>query len=79
MTFGLDKKYEQINFEEVSVEELDVISGGYGGWNGLSLGEGSLAMIGIGIGAVAVAPAAAAFALGAGITMLGGALYGAFG
>lgn len=38
MTFGLDKKYEQINFEEVSVEELDVISGGYGGWNGLSLG-----------------------------------------
>jgi len=30
-TFALDKNYDQINFEVVSVAELEVISGGSGG------------------------------------------------
>ena len=30
-TFGLDKNYRQIDFEEVTVEDLEFISGGSGG------------------------------------------------
>jgi hypothetical protein len=30
-TFALDKNYDQINFEKISVAELEVISGGSGG------------------------------------------------
>lgn len=30
-TFGLDKNYQQFNFEEISVDELQIISGGSGG------------------------------------------------
>jgi len=78
-TFGLDKNYEQINFEEVTVEELQVISGGSGG-GGLSLKEGGLALIGIGVGAIlapAVTVGIGAFAISAGVTMLlGSAAYG---
>lgn len=33
-SFGLDKNYEQINFDEVTVEELQIISGGTGGGGG---------------------------------------------
>lgn len=29
-TFALDKNYQQFNFEEISVDELQVISGGSG-------------------------------------------------
>lgn len=47
-TFGLDKNYERINFEEVSVEELEVISGG-SGW----VGAGAASAAAFGIGAAA--------------------------
>ena len=30
-TFALDKNYDQFNFEEISIAELGVISGGSGG------------------------------------------------
>lgn len=29
-TFGLDKNYNQLNFEEISVDKLEIISGGTG-------------------------------------------------
>ncbi len=80
-TFGLDRNYEQFNFEEVSVEELQLISGGSGSaFGGLSLKEGGLALVGIGVAAV-LAPAVTigigAFAISAGVTMLvGSAAYG---
>ena len=32
--FALDRNYDQINFEEISVAELEVISGGSGGLGG---------------------------------------------
>ena len=29
-TFALDKNYQQFNFEEISIDELEIISGGTG-------------------------------------------------
>ncbi len=40
-TFALDKNYSQLNFEEISVDDLEIISGGTGSANvndGLSAG-----------------------------------------
>lgn len=42
-TFGLDKSYDQIDFEAVRIEDLDLISGGSGGGsNGFKVGSASL-------------------------------------
>lgn len=32
-TFGIDENFEQVDFEQVSVEEMAIISGGSGGSN----------------------------------------------
>ncbi len=34
-TFGLDKNHSQLNFEEITVEDLVIVSGGSGGSGGL--------------------------------------------
>jgi predicted regulator of Ras-like GTPase activity (Roadblock/LC7/MglB family) len=70
-TFGIDKNYEEINFEQVSVEELQMISGGSGG---LSLTEGGFAILamaaipGINVGLVA-------FSLALGVTLIVGGAF----
>jgi bacteriocin-like protein len=73
-TFGLDKNYEQFNFEEISVEELQVISGGSGGGTNWNLVGTSLALAGIALAAVSapismpvLAFVAAAGAMGTGV------------
>ncbi len=38
-TFNLDKNYQQFNFEEISVDQLQIISGGSGGDLGDSISE----------------------------------------
>lgn len=56
--FGLDKKYEQFNFEEITVEELQIISGGSGGISGYE-GAGAILTV-LGVGAtIATAPISA--------------------
>lgn len=78
--FGLDKNYEQINFEEVSVEELQIISGGSGSGT-----DGAYwAMLGMSsafvIGAATVAAGPIAWALaGASLALSGGATHHALG
>ncbi|WP_158972648.1 hypothetical protein [Paraglaciecola sp. L3A3] len=57
--FGLDKNYEQFDFEEISVEELQMISGGSGGYVAAGLASGAafgigMASFGTGWGSVAV-------------------------
>lgn len=47
-TFALDKNYSQFNFEEISVAELGIISGGSGGTNWLQCGLGTLGGAGLG-------------------------------
>jgi bacteriocin-like protein len=74
-SFGLDKNYEQINFEEVTVEELQAISGGSGG---LTLMEGGLIIVGL-AGAPTVGVGLAAFAIGLGVTMIIGSVFGQYG
>lgn len=51
-TFGLDRNYSQLNFEEISVEELTIVSGGSGGggYSGFSDAEKA----GVGLGGLAV-------------------------
>lgn len=75
--FGLDKKYEEFNFEEVSVDELEIISGGSGSEgmvnaslaSGIAFGIGMAAfgsswgVVGVGI-AFASAPIAVAAMVG---------------
>jgi hypothetical protein len=65
-SFGIDKNYEEINFEEVSVEDLQMISGGSGGMTPMTGGMiilGLAAIPGIGVGLVA-------FSIGLGITLV---------
>ncbi len=40
-TFALDKNYSQLNFEEISIDDLEIISGGTGASDGWMLGGGS--------------------------------------
>lgn len=49
-TFALDKNYQQFNFEEISVDELQIISGGSGGYSSWSDADKA----GIGLGGLAV-------------------------
>jgi hypothetical protein len=72
-TFGIDKNYEEINFEAVSVEELEMVSGGSGGGLSLTTGGGLImglaAVPGINVGLVA-------FALALGVTLVIGGAFG---
>jgi len=70
-TFGLDKKFEPINFTEVTVEELEVISGGSGGTT-----AGNIAMVLAGGWAGAVAGAAVGGLVGAAAGFVLGSLIG---
>lgn len=57
--FGLDKNYEQFNFEEITVEELEIISGGSGGYISGYQGAGAILTV-LGVGAaIATAPISA--------------------
>jgi hypothetical protein len=57
-TFNLDKNYQQFNFEEISVDELEIISGGSGGISGYE-GAGAILTV-LGVGAtIATAPISA--------------------
>lgn len=50
-TFALDKNYSQFNFEEVSIDDLEIISGGTGVANvndTSAIGTGALTGFGIG-------------------------------
>lgn len=69
--FGLDKSYEQFDFEEITVEDLEVISGGTGGGRSLSPVEGSIALTGIAIGAAAAGMTVAAPVAAVGAAVLG--------
>jgi hypothetical protein len=63
-TFALDKNYDQFNFEQISVAELEVISGGSGGsgafpnqcvqgtLNGAAMGAAIGSAMGAGMGAI---------------------------
>jgi len=46
-SFGLNKNYSQFDFEEITVDDLSLISGGSGGTNGwrcaMGIGGGALA------------------------------------
>ncbi|QEI11002.1 hypothetical protein [Cellvibrio japonicus] len=81
-TFGLDRNYEQFNFEEVSVEDLQIISGGSGG--GYGTDSSYWAMLGmstafvIGAATVAAGPVAWGFVAGS-LILSGGATYHALG
>jgi hypothetical protein len=72
-SFGIDKNYEEINFEQVTVEDLQVISGGSGsGMTPMTGGMiilGLAAIPGIGVGLVA-------FSIGLGITLVLGQAFG---
>lgn len=68
-TFGLDKKFEPVNFTEVTAEELEVISGGSGT-------AGAIAMVLAGGWASAVAGAAIGGLPGAAIGFALGSLIG---
>jgi hypothetical protein len=70
-SFALDKNYDQIVFEQISVAELEVVSGGSGGISQCLQGIAT----GAGIGA---AGGAASGALAGGIGAIPGALAGGF-
>ena len=74
-TFALDRNYQQFNFEEISVEELQVISGGSGSAFGSDLFLGGGAIVGLGC-IPGINVGLAAFALGLGVTMMAGAAWG---
>ncbi len=68
-TFALDKNYQQFNFEEISVEELQIISGGSGGGGSeLLIGGAMVSFGGIGYGAALARGAT----MGARVGMFGG-------
>jgi len=74
-TFALDKNYQQFNFEEVSVDDLMVISGGSGA---LQCTLGIVA--GAGLGALTGAAAGSAVpGLGTGLGALAGGIFGGMG
>lgn len=74
-TFALDKNYSQFNFEEISVAELGIISGGSGGTNWLQCGLGTLGGAGLGaLGGMATGSAVPGFG-----TVAGGIAGGIFG
>lgn len=55
-TFALDKNYKKVNFEEITVDELEVISGGSGGYiSGYQAAGAILAVLGAGA-IIATAP-----------------------
>lgn len=60
-TFGIQNSYQQFNFQEISVDDLEIISGGSG--VSLSFDQGALALMSLGI-------AAAATGLGVGVGVL---------
>jgi hypothetical protein len=60
-SFGIDKNYEEINFEEVSVEDLQMISGGSGG---LTPMEGGVLILGLAAFPISAPLMAFSFALG---------------
>jgi len=69
-TFALDKNYDQVNFEQISVAELEVISGG----SGSSISQ---CLQGIATGAgIGAAGGAASGALAGGIGAVPGAVAG---
>ncbi len=74
-TFGLDKNYQQFNFEEISVDELEIISGGSGQCVAGVLG-GALAGGGAALAAGAAMAGPWGWA-GAGAAAIGGGLLGA--
>lgn len=76
--FGLDKNYNQIDFEEVSIEELQVISGGSGGWlDHNSLGSMLVRYAGIGaIGGAIGGPGGAIAGAAAGAFLAFDSYYG---
>jgi hypothetical protein len=61
-SFGIDKNYEEINFEEVTPEDLQMISGGSGG--GLTPMEGGLIILGLASFPISAPLMAFTFALG---------------
>ncbi|MBE8716319.1 hypothetical protein [Cellvibrio polysaccharolyticus] len=79
-TFGLDKNYTQFNFEEISVDELQIISGGSGsGTDGAYWAMlGMSAVFVVGAATVAAGPVAWAM-VGASYLLSGGATYHALG
>jgi len=77
-TFGLDRKYDQINFAEVSAEELEIISGGSGAAGTIAMGLAggwAAAVVGAGVGMTIGGPVggivggAAGFVLGGLVTV----------
>lgn len=69
-TFGLDQKYKKVDFEEVSVEDLELISGGSGAAGSIAMGlAGGWAATVAGFAIGGPVGAAAGFALGSAITI----------
>lgn len=77
-TFILDKNYEQFDFEEISVEELDIISGGSGTDSNYWGMLGMSTAFAVGAATVAAGPVAWAF-VGGSLILSGGATYYAVG
>jgi hypothetical protein len=83
-SFGIDKNYEQFNFEEITVEELQMISGGSGGGGGSSWYGGSwdrgdrMGAAGLGIGSIALGVAIASTPVGL-IGVMGAAMFSYWG
>jgi hypothetical protein len=61
-TFALDKNYNQFNFAEISVAELEIISGGSGGSGSFNM-EQCLAAVANGAASGAAAGAALSMAI----------------
>ena len=75
-SFGMQDSYTQINFDEVSLDDLEIISGGSGG--GLTIMEGGMWLVGVGL--CGAGTGVGVFAVGLGAVMIGGAaLYGYYG
>lgn len=76
-TFGLDKNFDQFNFEELKVEDLEIISGGCGGVSNDAAYGGALGAAGLflGLGLTVTAPVwGTALLLGASIAASGAAI-----
>ncbi len=67
----LSKNHERPTaLAQLNNEDANAVQGG------MSLQDGGVNLIMLGVGGLAFAPAAATFALAAGVSMLGGSLYG---
>lgn len=71
-TFGLQDDYAQLDFNEISVADLEIISGGSGSGGGLTVFEAGLGLMGIGLCAATTGVGAAAIVVGG--AMVGGSV-----